>query len=248
MKSITKILLALLLGVSVYGQVAVKVGAGYGFPTAGDQMTSVKNGNNLDIKFGTMGQGIYPEVGVWYGLTDYLFVGLDLNYVLGMKRQYANTSDYDTEEFSSSMVQILPGFQFRAGDDGVIPYATFQPIIGVGGKAKFHAAESGNNVSMTRDIEYSGGTALGFKTGAGVLFDLGGINFFTELGVYTLSWMPKTMDVQEIITVGSLTETNNDTYSLVKNNYDPNSDTQIPAEKIPFSAVALKIGVMFGGN
>ncbi len=248
MKNITRILLALLVGVSAYAQISVKVGAGFGIPTAGSYVTAVKNGSTYDIKFGTFGKGIYPEVGVWYGLNDFLFVGLDLNYLLGLKTQFTNTDNFDNEEYGSSMIQILPGVQFRAGDDGVIPYGTFQPIIGVGGKATFYGTESANNVTVTRDVEYSGGTALGFKTGAGLLFDLGGLNFFTELGVYTLSWMPKTMKVTQTTEIAGVTNTDSETYSIVSKGYDPNSNTQIAADKFPFNSVVVKVGVTFGGN
>lgn len=207
----------------------------------------VKNGNKYDVVFGSLGKGIYPEAGVWYGLNDYVFVGLDINYLLGLKTKFSNTENYDNEEHSSSMLYLLPGVQIRGGDDGTIPYATFQPIIGVAGKYKFRGVSSNNNVTTEINSEYSGGTALGVKTGAGVMFDLGGMKLFTELGVYTMSYSPTTNKVAiKITTGGGSSQEQTETYSLVKKGYDPNSNTQKPAFKLPFSSLVFKVGIVLG--
>lgn len=115
-------------------------------------------------------------------------------------------------------------------------YTKFGPVIGFGFNTKVETEIAANGFTQTQ--EFIKGASLGFKGAAGWITSINdNMSFFSELELTSLMHKPKELKITDA--------SGETTLNIVKTTGPTSPPTDIRTYAVPYSSIALNIGLMF---
>jgi hypothetical protein len=205
-------------------------------------------------------------------------VELGISYFKSNKNTITNTNNYDTVvtglyprtpysnyTYSSNMIKFNPSFVLTAEMGKISPYAKFGLLIGLGSidrelnqkNSYLSILNVKSDTIILRNEELSGGIALGFTAGVGLLYKLNEtLSLFGELSIQNLNYAPTNGEVtvytkNGVDKLSSLTTLQKeieylDDYTL--DSASPLTSTQVQKQKkvnYPFSSFNINLGIRY---
>lgn len=262
--------LSLLLSHTAKAQVYVNVGVGYGAPALREMLLvdyhDMQNSTTYKGVYGSLGQGLVPQVAFGYKFNPNLGLELGYGYLLGSKIT-ADINDESspfvergTQQMWARMHQFSIGARVTASEGSWQPYMRIGMGFGVGGRV-FHEEETTTtgpsfSGSYHRIEEYDGGLAFGFTGGLGLHYHTSDMfAIFLEASMVAQNWAPKhseitTFDVngQNQLSSMSIRQKETDYVKELTDVNGPANDGQ-PSQDLrfflPMSSIGLTAGVHF---
>lgn len=249
----------------------IGVSGGYNLPmkTKGEQFFSaLEEHRNTDgsrdyksLPF-SLGQGANFGIDLGYMFTTNIGAELGVDYFMGSKvnvYKYTNASNTDyleNQEVSAKMIQLRPTIVFKAGSGKVNPYAKLGLIVGVGSKitSEYSETEPDSNYSYHYDMEFSGGTSLGFHGALGLEYALNNkVSLFGEVVGNGLNYSPNKGKVtkweNQSTNFIATADVDEKEYEYVDEFNSADNASNKPRKSLkfstPFSSVGLNIGAKF---
>jgi opacity protein-like surface antigen len=239
---------------------------GYGFKSSSQNISGFNNfssngGNSLrhyeQINL-SLGQGAQVGGALGYMFNPNIGMELGLNYLRGANTNAtrSNNNGYTDYHYWANQFRINPCLVLATGREKINPYAKFGLVVGIGSIHQTMEDYSSGDIERIA-IKSNGGTALGFNSAIGAIFNLKeNVNFFAEISLLSLSYAPTKaiMTKDEVNGVDRLPSMNTsqkedeyvDSYTVDPNNQRPNSMPSISLKtKMPFSNVGINIGLQF---
>ncbi len=225
------------------------VAIGYGLSAGSQQLESKSNGTNREGVYGSFGQGLK------FGATGgYMFspnVGAELGflYLIGNSFEGGSTSTNSTatDKRSGSGFMIAPAIVI-AGSGTVMPYAKAGIVFGF---LKVKNESSGSStIGQTQSrsefaAEETGGVAIGFAGGVGVVFASGSqLNFFAEVAMVNMAYSPSQAELTKstLNGVDQLPTIPNKKVEF-KESYNSTEQNVALAVREPFGSIGVNVGV-----
>jgi hypothetical protein len=166
---------------------------------------------------------------------------------------------------SSQMLRFIPAIRITAGKGKVKPYLKLGLVVGLTTKYKSTSVNNFTNNGVLKITEQenkiTGGVSLGFAGGLGVNYTISNnLGIFAEFGLITQNWSPRKTEFTKytidgvdqlpgLTTSSKESEYEND-YTINYSNISTDEPGKILKIHLPFSSVAISVGVTyaFGGK
>jgi hypothetical protein len=235
----------------------VTVGVGYGLSAGSQQLESKNSATGTGTGTSTNREGIYGSFGqgLKFGATGgYMFspnVGAELGFLYLIGNSFeggsSSTTSTSTDKRSGSGFMVAPAIVI-AGSGTVMPYAKAGVVFGFL-KVKNESLSSstfGQTQSRSETaFEETGGVAIGYAGGVGVVFASGGqVNFFAEVAIVNMAYSPSQAELTKATLNGvdQLPQIPNKKADY-KDNYNSNDQNVLPGVREPFGSVGVNVGV-----
>lgn len=270
-------IIALLCVAKVHAQkFYISAGGGYGFGIASNfsvQEKTIAAFENLTYKYklikgnGSFGQGAQAGATFGYNFNENIATELNFSYLIGAKlidKEIRTAPQYEflmENTLSGHMYRLTPSLLITAGKGFIKPYMRAGLVIGIGSKlinsgTKTEAWGYGINITeVTKtEIEYTGGTSLGFACGMGINIKINHkVGFFAEMGMIAQSWAPEKSEytkytLNDADILSSISVSDRITEYVDEYSYDylyedkPNKELK---QYFPFSSMGLNAGFHF---
>ncbi len=239
---------------------------GYGFKSSSQNISGFNNyssngGNSLrhyeQINL-SLGQGAQLGGALGYMFNPNIGMELGLNYLIGARvsATRSNNNGYTDYHYWANQFRINPTIVLATGMDKINPYAKFGVIVGIG-SVNQEINDFDNNDIENILIKSNGGTAVGFNSAIGALFNIKDkVNLFAEISLINLSYAPSKSlitkdEVNGVDRLPFMTTSQKEGEYVDSYTYDPNNPRpdSIPSlslkTKIPFSSIGFNIGLRF---
>jgi hypothetical protein len=222
---------------------------GYGLP-AGSQYLGMNHDSNIRLHEGVYGS--HGEALRFGGSLGYMFskhVGMEVGgiFLPGKTFEMNDVAAKRTYKATGSGIMVFPTFMVSAGEGNVVPYARLGAAIGlVKVKNEDNTNTTGNVSSFV--TEETGGTAIGYVGGLGIIFAAStNLGFFIEGSLVNMSYSPGKEEAIEytvngqnqLATVNPKSRDFKDSYTATGTN-DPTLGV-----RRPFGSFSLIAGIRF---
>lgn len=266
-----KAILFLLLSISSISKISAQnayasLNIGYGFKSSTQNISGFNNfssngGNSLrhyeQINL-SLGRGAQLGGALGYMFNPHIGMELGLNYLIGAQTDAtrSNNNGYTNYHYWANQFRINPTLVLSTGMTPINPYAKFGLLVGIGSVHQEINDYNGNDLE-NMFIKSNGGTAVGFTSAIGCLFNVkDNVNFFAEINLVNLSYAPSKslitkdevngVDRLPFMTTSQKEGEYVDSYTSDPNNPRPNSVPSLSLKtKMPFSSVGFNIGLRF---
>lgn len=247
------LLLFLFLPVQSFAQEGyVALSGGYGLSAGSQQLESKSSGTNREGVYGSFGKGIKFGITGGYMFSQHVGGEIAFSYIIGSSFEGGSTNTAGTSSStvkrSGSGFMIVPGIVVSGAGGSASPYAKAGVIIGIL-KVK-NEMSSTSTQGQTRSqsegtLEETGGVALGFAGGVGIVFNPASpLSFFAEVALVSVAYSPSqieltkaTQDGRDILS--QVTEIKAD----FKESYSTTERNVQLAVREPFGSVGINVGV-----
>lgn len=236
----------------------VTVGVGYGL-SAGSQMleskssttgTGAATSTNREGVYGSFGQGLKFGATGGYMFSQNVGGELGFLYLIGASAEGGSTTttSNSTDKRSGSGFMVAPAIVI-AGSGTVMPYAKAGIVFGfLKVKNEFSSTftQGQTQTQSERTVEETGGVAIGYIGGVGVVFAGGGqLNFFAEVALVSLAYSPSQGELTKA------TENGRDILSTIttskkadfKDSYNTTEQNVQAGVREPFGSIGINVGV-----
>ncbi len=228
----------------------VMASVGYRLSAGSQQLESKSNGTSREGVYGSFGQGLK------FGATGgYMFsqnVGGELGFLYLIGNSFeggsSGTNSSSTDKRSGSGFMVAPAIVI-AGGGTVMPFAKAGIVFGfLKVKNEFSSTftQGQTQTQSERTAEETGGVAIGYTGGVGVVFVGGGqFSFFAEVAVVNMAYSPSQIELTKA------TENGRDILSTIttskkadyKDSYNTTEQNVQAGVREPFGSVGVNIGV-----
>jgi hypothetical protein len=235
----------------------VTAGVGYGLSAGSQQLESKSSTTGTGTTTSTNREGVYGSFGqgLKFGATGgYMFsqnVGAELGFLYLIGNSFeggsTTTNSTSTDKRSGSGFMVAPAIVI-AGSGTVMPYAKAGVVFGFL-KVKNESSSSstqGTTPSQSETaFEETGGVAIGYAGGVGVVFVSGGqLNFFAELAIVNMAYSPSQAELTKATANGvDQLPTIPNKKADFKDNYNSNDQNVLPGVREPFGSIGVNVGV-----
>ncbi len=242
---------ALFVASSVSAQFYAGLSAGYALG-ADKQVLGVETTSTSDINlYGSFGNGMNINLKLGYNFTDNLGFELGANYLLGSTQTIEKDEDY-LKEGKSSGLRLSPQLTFRL-ENGL--YSRMGLVVPVMGSTIATVNDKSNTGVETKiSVENKGSFSVGFIGSIGYSYKVSdNLSVFGELEYLSLtikqgtsSITEYTMNGTDVLSTLKTIQKETEYVDEVKNTDNTNVDAprKVLANRAPFSAIGLNIGVM----
>lgn len=267
----SKALLLSLLSAVTFIQVSAQrsyanINIGYAFQSSAQNIAGFNNfssngGNSLrhyeQINL-SLGKGAQLGGALGYMFNPHIGMELGLNYLRGTQidATRSNNNGYTNYHFWANQFRFNPTLVLATGMEKINPYAKFGLVLGIGSVHQTINDYEGNDIENI-EIKSNGGTAVGFNSAIGALFNLKeNVNLFAEISLMNLSYAPSKslltkdevngVDRLPFMTTSQKEGEYVDSYTIDPNNQRPNSIPSLSLKtKMPFSSIGFNFGLQF---
>ncbi len=227
----------------------VTASIGYGLSAGSQQLASKSNGTSREGVYGSFGQGLK------FGLTGgYMFsqnVGGELGFLYLIGNSFeggsTGTNSSSTDKHSGSGFMIAPAI-IISGTGSVMPYAKAGIVLGflkvtTESSSSFTQGQTRSQSEGTG--EETGGVAIGYTGGVGVVFGGGGqLSFFAEVALVNMAYSPSQGELTKATIDGRdvLSPIPNKT-KVYKDSYNTTEQNVLAGVREPFGSVGVNVGV-----
>jgi hypothetical protein len=231
----------------------VTVGVGYGLSAGSQQLESKSSTTGTGTTTSTNREGVYGSFGqgLKFGATGgYMFsqnVGAELGFLYLIGNSFeggsTGTNSSSTDKRSGSGFMVAPAIVI-AGTGTVMPYAKAGIVFGFLKVKNESSSSSTFGQTQTRteaEGEETGGVAIGYAGGVGIVFASGGsVNFFAEVAMVSMAYSPSKGESTKTTINGveqpRSTVTFEDTYNTSQQNV-------VLGVREPFGSIGVNVGV-----
>lgn len=227
----------------------VTVNGGYGLgaetQSIGTNITLTATSGSLEGVYGSYGEGLKAGASAGYMFTENFGVELGFSYWFPKSIEWGlrYTLSTSTVKTTASGFVAVPSVVISAGTNALNPYARVGLVLGIPSlKEEIRVLEPGDNWEFNREMK--GGLALGYSGALGINIPAGGgVDFFAEAVLYSLTYSPSSYEVTRYIVNGvdrlpSLQGKTVD-YRETVSSTDQNAATAV---RIPLSTIGFAVG------